>query len=51
MTMSASGGRSGVVRWPKRNSEGSVCQKEAVESDEGRLAMSLGYVAPICIDD
>ncbi len=43
MIMSASVGRSGVVRWPRRNSEGSLCQNEAVESGVGRLAMSLGY--------
>ena len=41
MTMSASGGRYGVVRWPRRNSDGSLCQKEAVDSTVGRLAMSL----------
>lgn len=39
MTMSASEGRTGVVRWPSRNSEGSLCQKDSVESDVGRLAM------------
>lgn len=31
MTMSASVGRSGVVRWPRRKWEGSLCQNEAVE--------------------
>lgn len=42
MTMSASAGRLGVVRWPRRNSEGSLCQNEAVESGVGRLAMFQG---------
>lgn len=50
MMMSASVGRSGVVRWPRRNSEGSLCQNEAVESGVGRLAMSLGYAVSIRID-
>lgn len=43
MIMSASVGRSEVVRWPRRNLEGSLCQNEAVESGVGRLAMSSGY--------
>ena len=40
MMMSASAGRSEVVRWPRRNLEGSLCQNEAVESGVGRLAIS-----------
>ena len=51
MIMSASAGRSGVVRWPRRNSEGSVCQNEAVESEGGRLAMSPGYVISTRVDE
>ena len=51
MIMLASAGRSGVVRWPRRNSEGSVCQNEAVESEGGRLAMSPGYVISTRDDD
>jgi len=47
ITMSASDGKSTVVRWPSRKSEGSLCQKEAVEFAVGRLAMLylpiLGY--------
>ena len=43
MMMSASAGRWEVVRWPRRNLEGSLCQNEAVESGGGRLAMPLGY--------
>lgn len=43
MIMSASAGRSGVVRWPRRKVEGSLCQNEAVESGVGRLAMFQGY--------
>lgn len=39
ITMSASDGRSTVVRCPSRKSEGSVCQKDAVESGGGRLAI------------
>lgn len=42
MTMSASEGRSGVVRWPRRNSEGSLCQNEDVDSVVGKLAMFSG---------
>ena len=43
MIMSASVGRSEVVRWPRRNLEGSLCQNEAVESGVGRVAMFSGY--------
>ena len=39
MTMSALSGSSEVVRWPKRNEDGSLCQKEAVDVGVGRLAM------------
>ena len=39
ITMSASFGRSGVVRWPMRNSEGSLCQNEFVDFGVGRLAI------------
>lgn len=31
ITMSAEDGRVGVVLWPRRNDDGSLCQKEAVE--------------------
>ena len=41
MTTSALLGSSVVVRWPKRNSDGSLCQKEAVESLLGSLAILL----------
>ena len=51
MTMSASAGRSGVVRCPRRNSEGSLCQNEAVESGVGRLAISQGSAVSTCISD
>lgn len=43
MTISASVGKSEVVRWPNRNSEGSLCQNEVVDSAVGRLAMPAGY--------
>lgn len=39
MTTSAYCGSSGVVRWPSRNSDGSLCQNEAVDFPDGRLAM------------
>lgn len=39
ITISASVGRSEVVRWPIRNSEGSLCQNEFVEFGVGRLAI------------
>ena len=39
MTTSASEGRCGVVRWPRRNLEGSLCQNEDVDSVVGKLAM------------
>lgn len=43
MTTSAVGGRFGVVRCPRRNSDGSLCQNEAVDFSEGRPAMlSIG---------
>lgn len=51
MTMSASVGRTSVVRWPRRNSEGSLCQKEAVESDVGKLAMCPGDGVSVRNDD
>ena len=38
MTMSAVEGSSGVVQWLKRNGEGSLCQKEAVEFGTGKPA-------------
>ena len=37
ITMSASVGSSLVVRWPRRNSFGSVCQKELVDFSVGRV--------------
>ena len=39
MTISADGGRFGVVRCPRRNSDGSLCQNEAVDFSEGRPAI------------
>ena len=50
MTTSASEGKSVVVRWPRRNLEGSLCQNEDVDSVVGKLAMfrqacSTGYAA------
>ena len=39
MTISAVGGSSVVVRWPSRNCDGSLCQNEAVDFSEGRLAI------------
>ena len=51
ITMSASARRSEVVRWPSRNSEGSLCQNEAVESVVGRLAISPGCVVSVRIVD
>ena len=42
MTTSASEGRCGVVRWPMRNSEGSLCQNEDVDSVVGKLAIFYG---------
>ena len=39
MTISAVGGRFGVVRCPRRNSDGSLCQNEAVDFSEGRPAI------------
>lgn len=39
MTTSASFGKATLVRCPSRNSEGSLCQKEAEDFSEGRLAM------------
>lgn len=38
MTISASAGRSSVVRCPMRNSFGSLCQKEFVEVGVGSVA-------------
>ena len=40
ITMSASIGRSEVVRWPIKNSEGSLCQNEFVDFSVGKLAIS-----------
>ena len=40
-SISFSVGSFGVVRWPMRKSEGSLCQNEAVDSGLGRLAMIL----------
>ena len=42
ITTSASEGRCGVVRWPRRKSEGSLCQNEDVDSVVGKLAMFYG---------
>ena len=39
ITTSALVGSSGVVRWPRRNRDGSLCQKEAVDFGDGRLAL------------
>ena len=44
MTISASEGRCGVVRWPKRNADGSLCQNEEVDSVVGKLAMFDGVM-------
>ena len=41
MTISAIGGSSDVVRCPRRKSDGSLCQNEAVDFSEGRLAIFL----------
>ena len=41
MTISAVGGSSGVVRCPRRNSDGSLCQNEAVDFSVGRPAILL----------
>ena len=49
--MSASVGRSGVVRWPRRYLEGSECQNEAVDSADGKLAMPTDYVESYRKDD
>jgi hypothetical protein len=40
MTMSASAGSASVVRWPSRNSFGSLCQKELDDVGVGRVARS-----------
>jgi hypothetical protein len=40
MTMSASAGSASVVRWPSRNSLGSLCQKELEDVGVGRVARS-----------
>jgi len=42
-TTSAVGGNSGVVRWPSRNFEGSLCQNEAVDFSLGRPALLLEF--------
>ena len=44
MTMSASEGRCEVVRWPRRKSEGSLCQNEDVDSVVGKLAIFYGLL-------
>lgn len=44
MTISASAGISGVVRWPSKNSLGSLCQKDFVDSGVGRLARSCSIL-------
>ena len=44
MTISASAGSSWVVRWPSRNSLGSLCQKELVDVGVGREARSCFMV-------
>lgn len=52
MTTSASEGRWGVVRWPRRNLEGSLCQNEDVDSIVGKLAMIdglMGYLIQFSI--
>ena len=41
MTTSASSGKVPDVRWPRRKSDGSLCQKEADDLGVGRLAMLL----------
>jgi hypothetical protein len=38
MTTSADEGSSGVLRWWSRKDDGERCQKEFVESEDGRLA-------------
>ena len=44
MTISAAGGSFGVVRCSRRNSDGSLCQNEAVDFSEGRPAiLSINY--------
>ena len=50
MTISASGGKSSVVRWPRRNSFGSLCQKELVDTGVGsveRSCLMLKYVSSV----
>lgn len=41
ITTSADFGKSRVERWPVSRAEGSECQKESVESSEGRAQGSL----------
>ena len=40
MMISACSGRSGGVRWPRRNEDGSLCQKDEVEAGVDRSAMT-----------
>lgn len=49
ITMSALRGRDGVVRWPRRTFEGSLCQKDLVELGVGRLARSGKYSSPVML--
>jgi hypothetical protein len=49
MTMSAEAGSSGVVRWPRRNSLGSLCQKEVVDVGVGREARGCFMVYYMCV--
>lgn len=44
MTMSASAGISVVVRWPRRNSFGSLCQNESVDLAVGSVARSCSIL-------
>jgi len=52
ITISAIDGRSYVVRCPRRNSDGSLCQNEAVEFGLGKLERpSLGGSTPVVMAD
>jgi len=46
-TMSASVGRFLVVRWPIRNSLGSLCQNEFVDVGVGRVARSCDILEAV----
>jgi len=48
ITRSAFVGSNGVVRWPKRTLEGSLCQYDLVELGVGRLAWP-GILAPVMV--